>query len=369
MKNRFQKTLAALGAALLVSACGGGGSDTATKVSFDSLVTFGDSLSDVGNPKVGTVAALAAGTGGGGRWTVNSAAGGELWVERLAKIYNLPAPCAAETGLTPNLGPTVTGAPVTAHPECRNYAQGSARITDPAGPNSVALQAPAYGAQNTLGLTAKPVANQFAAHLAVNGGSYSGKELVTVLAGANDVFMQLAFYGTAAGASTPEGAVTNMATAGATLGALIKAQVVGKGAKYVLVLNMPDVAGTPAIKAMAAAQQVLVDNMVKAFNAQLAASLAGTAGVKLGDIYTVSKDQNANPAAYGITNSTSVACGPNALSSPSTAPGTSLVCNASNVVAGDVSHYGYADNVHPTPYGHQLISQFASRELAAAGWL
>jgi len=75
MKNRFHKTLACVGAALLVAACGGGGNDTSTKVSFNALVSFGDSISDVGNPKVGTVAGLAASTGGGGRWTVNTPAG------------------------------------------------------------------------------------------------------------------------------------------------------------------------------------------------------------------------------------------------------------------------------------------------------
>jgi len=368
MKTGFQRTLAAIGAALLVAACGGGGGDTSTKVSFSALVTFGDSLSDVGNPKVGTVAALAAGTGGGGRWTVNSPAGGEMWVERLAATYGLPAPCAAETGLAPNI-PGLTGAAVTANAACRNYAQGSARITDPAGPNSVALQSPMYGSQNTLGLTAKPLADQFAAHLAVAGGSYGGTELVTILAGANDVFMQLAFYGLPGGPATPEEAVTALATAGATLGGLIEAQVTGKGAKYVLVLNLPDVAGTPFAKTLAPAQQGLIDAMVKAFNAQLAASLSGTAGVRLGDLYTTSKDQNANPAAYGVSNGTSLACGPNALSSSPTTPGTSLVCNASNVVAGDISRYAFADDVHPSPYGHQLLAQFAARELAAAGWL
>jgi outer membrane lipase/esterase len=366
MNNRLHKTLAAVGAALLVAACGGGGNDASTKVSFNSLVTFGDSLSDVGNARVGTIAGLSAATGGAGRWTVNSSAGGEVWIERLAKLYNLPAPCAAETGLSPNI-PGLVGAAITAHVECRNYAEGSSRITDPIGPNSIALQA--IPGQFTLGLIAKPVASQFAAHLAAAGGSYSGNELVTVLAGANDVFMQLQFIGTPFGGATPADAVANMGVAGATLGALIKSQVVAKGAKYVLVLNMPDVAGTPFVKSLPAATQGLVDLMVQTFNTQLATALAGTAGVRVGDFYAASKDQNANPSAYGITNVTSQACGPNALSSPATAPGSSLVCNASNVVAGDISHWAFADNVHPTPYGHQLISQFAAKELAIAGWL
>jgi outer membrane lipase/esterase len=39
------------------------------------------------------------------------------------------------------------------------------------------------------------------------------------------------------------------------------------------------------------------------------------------------------------------------------------------VIKGDISHYAFADDVHPTPYGHQLLSQFASRLMAQAGWL
>jgi len=39
------------------------------------------------------------------------------------------------------------------------------------------------------------------------------------------------------------------------------------------------------------------------------------------------------------------------------------------VIKGDISHYGFADDVHPTPYGHQLVSQFASKLMAQAGWL
>ena len=40
-----------------------------------------------------------------------------------------------------------------------------------------------------------------------------------------------------------------------------------------------------------------------------------------------------------------------------------------NVIKGDISHYAFADDVHPTPYGHQLLSQFASKLMAQAGWL
>jgi outer membrane lipase/esterase len=34
-----------------------------------------------------------------------------------------------------------------------------------------------------------------------------------------------------------------------------------------------------------------------------------------------------------------------------------------------VSKYQFADGVHPTPYGYQLLAQFVSKNLAAKGWL
>lgn len=365
----FRAPLAAALAVVFLVSCGGGGDgDQTTSFKYDKLVSFGDSLSDLGTYKVGTVLGLTA-IQGGGRWTTSTATGGEMWTERVAKQIAVSNPCPAETGLLPNFPVItgITGAAVTAQPGCFSYAQGSARITSPLGPNSVGLQA--LG-QTTLGLMAKPIRDQMAAHLVAAGGAYSGQELVTVLAGPNDVFMELNFIGSPPlGAVDAAGAIANMASAGATLGGLIKTEVLAKGAKRVLVLNIPDVAGTPFAQAQGPAAVGLIDAMVKAFNAQLAASLNGVAGVRIADAYTVNKDQIANKAAYGLSDVTNVACGPNALSDPSTANGTALVCNSTNLVAGDTSRYLFADDVHPTAYGHQLLAQLAIKELAQAGWL
>ncbi|MFM7332690.1 MAG: esterase, partial [Brachymonas sp.] len=49
--------------------------------------------------------------------------------------------------------------------------------------------------------------------------------------------------------------------------------------------------------------------------------------------------------------------------------GTSLVCNPTNVISGDLSTYAFADNVHPTPVGHKLLAQLVAKTLAAVGWL
>ena len=81
----FRTRLAAALAAVLLASCGGGGDgDQSTAFKYDKLVSFGDSLSDLGTFKVGTIKALADTTGGGGRWTTNTPAGGEMWTERVA---------------------------------------------------------------------------------------------------------------------------------------------------------------------------------------------------------------------------------------------------------------------------------------------
>ncbi len=249
-----------------------------------------------------------------------------------------------------------------------------------------------------MGQLTYPVTQQITEYLSRNGGSFSNKALVTVLAGGNDIFMNgnavssaaaggmgavgaaviagwtngadaLAMTLGAGGATATNAAitqaVTTMAQAGTALADQIKTQIVGKGAKYVLVLNLPDVSSSPyGIENPTAAP--LVNQMVQAFNASLAAGLAGTSGVVIGDAYTTSRDQFTNPSAYGASNSTSRAC---KRAPDNVLDGASLICNPSNVNAGDLSKYLFADDVHPTAYGHQLLAQFASKVLATAGWL
>jgi outer membrane lipase/esterase len=71
-----------------------------------------------------------------------------------------------------------------------------------------------------------------------------------------------------------------------------------------------------------------------------------------------------NPAAYGLTNSTTPACAPNPLD------GSSLVCNGGNTLAGvDVSRYLFADSVHPTPYGYSLAARHIAAQMMIKGWL
>ncbi len=376
--NSVKPLLALLASAALLAACGGGDDG----VDFSQTVSFGDSLSDVGTYQVGTVAAL-----GGGKFTINGT-GGKVWTEYLAEAVGTSAPCAARTGMLPNNG--TTGAPVTDIAACTNYAQGSSRVTfNGSGPNGVALQA--YGQQN-LGFMADSLKDQMTRHLTKNGGAYSGTELVTVNAGGNDLFMQLNGLGSAAGggpaaaagatiagwpasvvttvsaggaaaANAAAGAaVTAMGTAGAELASYIKTLVVAKGARFVVVRNLGDVNRTPLGLSLDPTTRSLITSMTQAFNGQLKTGLDGVPGLILIDDYAQTTAIAANPAAYGYSNVTAVACGNNAFG------GSSLVCNGSNLIAGDTSTYAFSDSVHPTPYSHRQEAELALSLIGTAGW-
>lgn len=160
--------------------------------------------------------------------------------------------------------------------------------------------------------------------------------------------------------------VTAMATAGGELAALVKTQIVAKGARFVTVNNLPDVASTPAGLSKTAEIRTLMTAMAQAFNAQLVSGLSAEPRVLLVDAYALSQAAAANPAAYGLTNVTETACD---LTAPKNALGSSLVCNGTNLMAGDVSRYAYADDVHPTPYNYGVLARYVMDKMMLRGWL
>jgi len=379
------------------------------------MVSFGDSLSDIGTYKVGGVAQL-----GGGKWTVN-APDAKNWTELIAAQLQLSAPCAAQVGLP--IGSALNPASLATSDVagCTNYAQGSSRVTHPAGPSSDALwqiintatgSSAAADASAQPRLTALPIAGQMAKVTA-----YTGSELVTVLAGANDVFMNMNVIAKAAendGTAPKVGALLIAATAagwnlradwttlqptlagvGATaigaaqttaqqelaasatvLASLIKTQVIGKGAKYVAVVNVPDIGITPFAVAGGPNTQALATGLVTLFNSTLATALAGTPGIVIVDAFADSHNQATefnNPAIglnnrYQLTNISTPVCDPTSVNNP--LHGSSLTCTATaSAIAGDTSHYLFADSVHPTPYGYKLLAQLTARSMLLAGWL
>jgi phospholipase/lecithinase/hemolysin len=172
--------------------------------------------------------------------------------------------------------------------------------------------------------------------------------------------------GAAYAAANSQAAVVAMGTAGAELVTLVKTQILANGATHVVVNNLPDLGTTPSSLSQSAETQALINVMVKTFNDQLSAGFATEANVVLVDVFAVSHDQATNPGPYGLTNVTTPACDLTAAKNPL---GSSLVCNASNLIAGDVSHYQFADSVHPTPYGYWLLARYVSERLVVKGWL
>lgn len=420
--RQIKFAVALLAATALASCGGGGGGDQSTKVKFSSQVSFGDSLSDVGTYNVGAVKAL-----GGGKWTINNVGADGVnasknWTELMAAQFGLPAPCAAQTGLE-SVIPGFPGAPITNVPGCTSYAQGSARVTNPVGPGNKALllRGDSTGA---LGLMGIPIIAQIQNHLAASGGKFKGDEIVFVMAGGNDAGQLLdeltlgataaataavtaavptqigkdiasgvcvptdaqasncvagavatlrpTVGATAAGAyvqANAPGAVTAMGVAGAELAGYVKTLIVGNGAKYVTVVNLPDGSNSPGALLQDAATRGLINTMTTTFNTQLKAGLDGNANVLLVDAYTVANDQVVNPAPYGLTNVQNAACDLTPAKNPL---GSSLTCTASTLIAGVTvsDHYLFADNRgHPTPYGYLLLARFVSKEMAVRGWL
>ena len=84
------------------------------------------------------------------------------------------------------------------------------------------------------------------------------------------------------------------------------------------------------------------------------------------DFYTEFNTQFQFPAQFGLTNVTKPLC-----------VDFDAQCSASylsaNPPAGQTADwwktYAFSDGFHPTPYGHQLVSQLISRAIAAKGWL
>ena len=377
----------ALAAAAFLAGCGGDdSSDQSPRVNITQVVSFGDSLSDVGTYNVGVVKAQ-----GGGHYSINGVGATGLprinWTEFLADTLLVGQPCAAETGLTPvapfvpTLGDeTPKFHDASAGGTCTNYAQGGARVTADVGPGNAALLNPAvsstYG--NAIGQLTIPVQKQINNYLSHNGGTFNSNQLVTVFAGGNDIFINVATFQATVGAggdptAAATAAVTAMGQAGAELAGYVNQLILAKGATHVVVVDLPDVSLTPFAIASGASGQALVKQMTQAFNGQLQAGLTAGGSLLFVDAFAASEDQAAHPAAYGLSNVTTPACNLTVVSS-------SLVCTKPTLISAllptpstapavAANGYEYADSVHPTPFGYSLLATLVAENLAVKGWL
>jgi phospholipase/lecithinase/hemolysin len=343
--------------AVLLSACGAGSS---TAPQFASVISFGDSLSDAGAYNAGGITQV-----GGGKFTTNP---GPVWIETVAKSYGVT--------ITPNKVGGFGVAPVTCpKPSCTAYGQGGSRVTSQPGiGNSDASLGLNSGAQTV------PMATQIADHLAQHGGAFNGNDLIFVWGGNNDIFVWFGLTGsTIPGTTTvvtPTIATAQVQKAAGELVTLISDKIIAKGGQYVAVLNLGDSSKTPfgAFGLPDDATRGYLSSLVDAFNKTMADGIkAKGLNVLVIDANAAAKDELANPAKYGFTNTTLPACDSGKITNitgGNVTSGSSLFCSANTLVAaGADTTFLFADGVHPTTVGHKAISDLVKAELQKKGWL
>ena len=395
MKTNIRSwALSALMVALL-TACGGNddpvpgtgepsGAPT-TKGTFTALVTFGDSLSDLG-----AYAPATSLTGNGvapyfgGKFTANSATS-KVWVENLATTMGLvvtpgevgfgaaSVKCPA-AGVSPTLAGTCTG-----------YGQGGARVTDP------------NGIGKAGGALTVPMKTQIANHL-TRFTNFKSSDLILLWGGNNDAFIQFGAFSAAAAtiqADAAAGRITAdvanqrlfqaqtdaqyaMKAAALELSGYVKTEILAKGGRYVAVMTLPDSTLTPFGTTLPPTAKPVLTALVDTFNLWLREGLTGVA-VKIIDQNAPGKDVYANPAKYGLVNNTVPTCDAakiQAITAGAVTDGSSLFCNSTAGVpyngirtGADVNTWQFADGVHPTPGGHKVISDYVTTQLRAFGWI
>ena len=169
-----------------------------------------------------------------------------------------------------------------------------------------------------------------------------------------------------------------MKKAALELSALVRDQILAKGAKYVAVWNLPDSGLTPYGLSIGAQGQATLGVMVDTFNLWLREGLTGLP-VRVVDANAGFKDVWNNPARYGITQNQIPACDATKIAAVTggvITDGSSLFCNATAGVpfntlrdGADVNTWQFADGVHPTTGGHKLIADDALKALRSFGWI
>lgn len=373
----FRILAAALATAGLLSACGGGsGADTTPKARITSVKVMGDSLSDSGTFGYKFTVQNATLTGAGSN---------QVWAERVAGLYNV------------SLCPRFNGTAFTPNTACTNYAVGGGRINytkAPTAPISITQQILAAGA---AGFTADDLA-------VIDGGANDAADVVgAFLAASRDqgasfqALLATRIDAVTLGALLQQGQA-GMAQAGGLYMqnlakgyiATIQANVLAKGATRVAILNVPAITLTPRFQmvlqsvaqqqgsAAAARLETVFDGWVKAFNQQLVTSFSGDSRVAIIDFYDEFRRQMGDPAQYAFTNVKKPACPATGVGSDGLPtydfPSCTEAALSKSIPVGETradwwKSYAFADSFHPTPYGHQQMSQLASRTLARVGWL
>ncbi len=207
-------------------------------------------------------------------------------------------------------------------------------------------------------------------------------DIVFVLGGNNDVFVQ---FGAVAQGLPPADAVAAVSTAATELATLVKTEIIAKGAKRVVVMTLPDFTATPAFSGLPADNKAFLNQLAEAFNAALLTGLNGSSARTI-NLRALGAAVLANPRAFGITNATDAACDPakiSAFTGGRITDGSALFCNAAPASAfvspvpnlnglkpgASASSYFFADGVHPTTGGHKILGDQVWTALKDFGWV
>jgi outer membrane lipase/esterase len=373
--------ISAIAGAALLAACGGGGSDE--KLDVGKVVSFGDSLSDLGTYAVAT---SIPGTGAppffGGRFTTNTHTGytaasntntANTWVEWVATRVSVPI-TQAMLGFATTRIPCPAAATAALAQSCTAYGQGGARVSN------------ANGWKHAQGALTDPLTAQVAAHLAKFGG-FAANDIVFAWTGGNDFLVQMDDLTN--GRIAPATALANMQTAGTELATLLKSQVVANGATRVAAMTLPDPGVTPDYAALVAADpatKAFLTQMTAAFNSGLTTGLSGS-NVQIIDASAWIADVVAHPSTYGFANVTGTSCDAAkiaAITGGRVTDGSALSCNVSpaalftaaglpslnTLTAGaNPATWFFADGFHPSTGGHKAFGSFVITKIKEFGWV
>jgi outer membrane lipase/esterase len=183
----------------------------------------------------------------------------------------------------------------------------------------------------------------------IAAGGFAEKDLVTVLAGVNDVLEQYATYGT----RSEEQITAELRTRAERLAAQVN-RLVGMGAR-VIISTIPDLGVTPYALQQKAAfidtdRAALLTRLSAAFNARLRVTILNDGrfvGLVLADELTQSMSRFAS--VYGLTNATDALC---TVALPN-------CTTATLVTSGTSSTYLWADSLQLTYAGQQRLGALA----------
>ncbi|MFM2075417.1 MAG: hypothetical protein RJB34_1722 [Pseudomonadota bacterium] len=356
-------------AALILVACGGGNN------SAPKAYVAGDSLNDVGVF--------------GARFTVqssNPASPYLVWPEHVANAYQLNKLCPAYN------------ASLAAVADCTGYAVGGAQINPVSLTRTSGLVTGAtIGSDSTPSSIVKQIQDMG------TGRTFGAQDLIMVDGGGNDVnalasslleglnpmnpfaAQALTAYRTVLKDLLPPAAVdavantdTNglinlggayMQQTAVMLSSAIKTHLIAQGASRVVILNLPDLSKAPVLNTQPAPVPAIMAGWADAMNSKLTAELsAESAKVVIVDFKGILNGFVAAPSSakiglVSLSNAKDKACGTTPITSC-----TDTLLDAGAPAPADWRTYLFADNLHSTPFGNELLAQSVRSAVTAKGW-